>query len=92
MKATAELLKAQLIEAFKECYIEELNKGDIIEYDERSIFEILSHINDKSAKMDAHILKANKKVFMEDPDLDDPVDNYFTKQEKRQRIAKTSNG
>ena len=40
--------------------------------------------------MDAHILKANKKVFMEDPDLDDLVDHYFTKQEKCQRIAKTS--
>ena len=90
LKATADFLKAQLIEAVEECYIEELNEGDIIEYDNCYVFEILLHINDKYAKMDAHILKANKKIFMEDPDSDDPVNNYFTRQEKCQHIAKTS--
>ena len=90
MKATADLLKAQLIEAVEECYIEEINEREIIKYDDRSVFEILLHINDKYAKIYAHILKVNKKVFMEDPYLDNPVDNYFTKQEKCQRIGKTS--
>ena len=79
MEAVGNLLKAQLIKSVKECYIRELNKGDFIEYDDCSLLDILQHINDKYAKMDAHILKANLKVFEEDPLLDNPIDDYFTK-------------
>ena len=40
--------------------------------------------------MDAHILKANLKVFEEEPLMDNPINNYFARQEQCQRIAKTS--
>jgi hypothetical protein len=33
----------------------------------------------KYAKMDAHILKANLKIFEEEPQMDNPVDGYFVK-------------
>lgn len=90
VEAVGNLLKAQLIESVEECYIRELHQGDFIEYDDRSLREILQHINEKYAKMDAHILKANLKVFEEEPQMDNPIDDYFAKQEQCQRIAKGS--
>ena len=90
MEAVGNLLKAQLIESVKECYIRELHKGDFIEYGDRSLLGILQHINKKYAKMDDHILKANLKVFKEEPQMDNPIDDYFAKQEQCQQIAKAS--
>ena len=91
VKATANLLKAQFIKAIQDCYIRELHEGDHIEYNDRSLFELLDHINKKYAKMDSHILKANRITFAEPPDIDDPIDNYFSKQENCKRVAKSSN-
>ena len=63
----------------EECYIQELHERDFIEYNDHSLLTILQHINDQYAKMHAHILKANLKVFEEDPLMDNHIDNYFTK-------------
>jgi hypothetical protein len=90
VEAVGNLLKAQLIESVEECYIRELHQGDFIEYDDRSLLELLQHINEKYAKLDAHILKANLKVFEEEPQMDNPIDDYFAKQERCQRIARGS--
>ena len=90
VEAVGNLLKAQLIESVEECYIRELHQGDFIEYDDRSLFELLQHINEKYAKLDAHILKANLKVFEEEPQMDNPIDDYFAKQEQCKRIAEGS--
>ena len=90
VEAVGNLLKAQLIESVEECYIREIHQGDYIEYDDRSLLNILTHIKDKYGNMDAHILKANLKVFGEEPQMDNPIDDYFAKQEQCQRIAETS--
>jgi hypothetical protein len=90
VEAVGNLLKAQLIESVEECYIRELHEGDFIEYDDRSLLDILQHINEKYAKMDAHILKANLKVFEEEPQMDNPIDDYFAKQEQCRRIAQST--
>ena len=87
VEAVGNLLKAQLIESVEECYIRELHQGDFIEYDDRSLFEILQHINKKYAKLDAHILKVSLKVFKEEPQMNNPIDNYFAKQDQCQPIV-----
>ena len=90
VKAVGNSLKAQLIESIKECYIQELHQGDYIEYDGRSLLNILTHTKDKYARMNVHILKANLKFFGKEPLMDNLIDNYFAKQEQCQRIAETS--
>ena len=37
-----------------------------------------------------NILKANLKVFEEEPQMDNPIDDYFAKQEQCQRITEGS--
>ena len=56
VEAVGNLLKAQLSKSAEECYIRELYEGDFIEYDDRSLLDILQHINKTYAKMDAHVL------------------------------------
>ena len=42
----------------------------------------MTHIKNKNAKMDAHILKANLKVVGEASLVDNPIRDYFTKKEQ----------
>jgi hypothetical protein len=84
IEAVGNLIKSQLIDSVEECYIRELHQGDYIEYGDHSLLNILQHINDNYAKMDAHILKANLNFFDEESQMNNPTDNYFIKQEQCQ--------
>ena len=79
VESVENLQKTKLIENVKECYIQELHQGDYIEYDGRSLLNILTHTKDKYARRNVHILKANLKVFGKEPLMDNPIDNYFAK-------------
>ena len=87
VKATEEILKNQFIDVIEEKYIKELRQG-FAEYDNRSLLDLLEHVDDKYAKLDEHVLQEIMEKFNESPDLSLPIDVYFEKQEECQRQAK----
>ena len=86
VEAAHDLLKGQFIDCIEECYIKELYDG-YSEYDNRTLFELLDHVNSKYASMDDHVLEEIMDKFEEPPDLAVPIDVYYAKQEECQRLA-----
>jgi len=83
---TEEVLKNQFLEAVPEDYYLELNVG-VLRYDGSTTYELLTHVMTNYAKLDDHIVKENKKLFEEAPDLTRPIDTYFKKIEDCQKLA-----
>lgn len=80
------LLKGQLIVCIGECYIKELYE-DCSEYDNRTLFGLLEHVNSKYALLDDHVVEEIMDKFEEPPDLLVPIDVYYAKQEECQHLA-----
>ena len=89
VKICKELLKGQLIEAIDENFILEF-KDDMMDYDGVSLIELLRHLRDEYAPQDVDFLEKVLKEFEEPPDLTNPIDTYFVKQERCQRLLADS--
>jgi hypothetical protein len=87
--AVQELLKNQFIEAIDEDYILELKQG-IQEWNGRTLLDLLTHVRTNYATMDDLVYNDIMKRFAEPPDMDLPIDKYFTKQDKCQLLASDS--
>ena len=87
VKATEEILKNEFIDAIEEKFIKKLREG-YAEYDNRSLLDLLKHVDEKYAKLDEHVLQEIMARFDESPDLSLPIDVYYEKQEECQRQAK----
>ena len=64
VEAAEELLKAQFIDCIDESFIKELREG-YSEYDNRTLFELLTHVEDKYAPLDKHVLDNVLEKFRE---------------------------
>ena len=64
----------------------ELLQG-VLQYDGVSTSEILEHIFSNYARIDNALLIKNKREFEAPPDLSHPINVYFQKEEKCQRLA-----
>ena len=87
--AVRELLKNQFIEAVDEDYILELKQG-IQEWNGRTLLDLLTHVRSNYATMDDIVYNSITKSFAEPPDMDLPIDKYFTKQEECRLLASNS--
>ena len=85
-EACDELLKNQLLDAVEEKYFREL-RDRYSEYDNKTVLELLEHLFANYAKMDDPTINRNIERFNEPPDMDAPIDEYFSKQEECQEIA-----
>jgi hypothetical protein len=81
-----DLLRNQVLEAVDPEYYMELEHS-IFKYDKVTVNELLTHIFDNYAKIDDQLLETNRERYSEAPDLSKPIDVYFRKQEKCQKIA-----
>ena len=89
VEAVQELLKNQFIEAIDEDYILELKQG-IQEWNGRSLLDLLTHVRTNYATMDDLVYNDIMKRFSEPPDMDLPIDKYFTKQDECYLLASDS--
>ena len=89
VKICEELLKGQLIEAVDENFILEL-KDDMMDYDGVTLVDMLKHLRDEYAPQDVNFLEKVLSEFEEPPDLTKPIDAYFAKQERCQRLLADS--
>ena len=87
--AIQELLKNQFIEAIDEDYILELKQG-IQEWNGRTLLDLLTHVRTNYATMDDLVYNDIMKKFAEPPDMDLPIDKYFTKQDECMLLASDS--
>ena len=85
-EVTINLLRNQLIEAVDEEYYMELY-DNIFRYDRVNPADFLAHILKYYAVIDDDVLEANKKEFEEAPDMSQPIDVYFRKQERCRQLA-----
>ena len=76
-----ELLKNQLLDAVEEKYLREL-RDLYSEYDDKTVLELLDHLFANYVKMDDPTINRNTERFNEPPDMDSPIDEYFSKQEE----------
>ena len=84
--AVRELLKIQFIEAIDEDYILELKQG-IQEWNGCTLIDLLIHVRLNYVTMDDIVYNSITKSFAEPPDMDLPIDKYFTKQEECRLLA-----
>ena len=89
-EATTTLLRNQLLEAVDEDYYMELY-DTIFRYDRVSPADFLSHILKYYAVIDDDVLEDNKKDFEEPPDMSQPIDLYYRKQERCRQLATDGN-
>ena len=80
------LLRNQVLDAIDPEYYMELEHS-IFQYDKVSVMELLNHLFKNYAKIDGQLLKNNKELYAEAPDLSKPIDVYFRKQEKCQKLS-----
>ena len=59
----------------------------VLKYSKVKTKEILDHILKNYAICDDDIIDANRKTFEEPPDLSQPIDIYFKKQERAKQIS-----
>ena len=85
-KCTTNLLRNQLLEAVDEEYYMELY-DNIFRYDRIEPADFLSHILKYYAVIDDDVLEDNKKEFEQPPDMSQPIDLYFRKQERCRQLA-----
>ena len=69
-----------LIESINENFILEL-KDNMMDYDGVTLIEILKHLHEKYAPKAMDFLEKILKKIEEPPDLTEPIDAYFAKQE-----------
>ena len=81
-----ELLRNLILEAVDPAYYAELEHR-IYKYDHIEPRNILSHLVKNYAKIDDQMIEANYLAFTEAPDLTEPIDVYFRKQEHCQLLA-----
>ena len=82
-------LKGQLIEAIGENFILEF-KDDMMDYNDVPLIELLRHLRDEYVPQDVDFLEKVLSKFEEPPDLTKPIDTYFAKQERCQRLLADS--
>jgi hypothetical protein len=80
------LLRNQVLEAVDPEYYMELEHS-IFQYDQVSVMELLTHLFKNYAKIGDQLLENNKELYAEAPDLSKPIDVYFRKQEKCQKLS-----
>jgi len=85
-ECTINLLRNQLLEAVDEEYYMELY-DNIFRYDRVDPADFLSHILKYYAAIDDDVLEENKKAFEEPPDMSQPIDLYFRKQERCRQLS-----
>ena len=59
----------------------------IFQYDRVSVCNLLDHLFDNYAKIDYQLLKTNRELYTEAPDLSKLINIYFRKQEKYMQMA-----
>ena len=84
-----DLLKNQLLDAAEDKYLQEL-WDRYSEYDNRTVQELLDHLFANYAKLYDPVINRNMERFNGPPDMDLPIDTYFSKQEECQDIAEDS--
>ena len=89
VEITAELLKGQFLDCIEETYIMEL-RDPMSEYDDVTLLELLDHVFANYGEMDDHLVNQNKERFDEQPDMNEPIDNYFVKQEECRTLSNDS--
>ena len=82
-------MKNQLLDAVKDKYLREL-WDRYRKYDDKTVLELLDHLFANCAKLDDPVINRNLERFNEPPDMDLPIDTYFSKQEECQEIAEDS--
>jgi hypothetical protein len=87
--AVQELLKKQFIEAIDKDHILELKQG-IQEWNGCTLLDLLTHVHTNYAAIDDLVYNEIMKGFTEPPNMDLPIDKYFTKQDKCQLLASDS--
>ena len=80
------LLNKQVRDAIEEDYYLEL-EDPVLKFSKVTTKQILDHIRTNYAVVDDHIIEENRKLFDEDPDLSQPIDVYFKKQERCKQIS-----
>ena len=61
-----------------------------IEYDGKTVLELLDHLFKNYGQMDDPVINKNLERFNEPPDMGLPINAYFSKQEECQEIADDS--
>ena len=89
VKICKELLKGQLIKAIDENFILEF-KDDMMDYDGVPLIKLLRHLRNEYVPQDVDFLEKVLKESDEPPDLTNPIDMYFAKQERCQRLLANS--
>ena len=90
VEVVEDLLKGQFLDEIDEDYVIELKEG-MREYDCRRLRQLLQHLR-KYGKMDNIVHNSIMERFEEAPNMDLPIDKYFTKQEEcRRLVAYTDN-
>ena len=85
-EAVGKILRKQLLDCVNEEYVMEL-EDEIFRYDKVSVVDILAHILNNYAEIDDNMLRRNKEEFEKEPDMSLPLDVYYKKQERCQKIA-----
>ena len=83
------LLRNQIIKAVHDDYISEL-KDDFMEYDERSVLEILNHLFTNYGTIGIKLKDETMELFRSEPDWDSPIDKYYNRQQECQKIMADS--
>jgi len=83
------LLKNQFLDAVPEEYILELKQG-LSEYNDVSLLDLLKHLRDEYAPMTEVIYMGLLANFREAPNLEEPIDVYFAKQQECQLLTADS--
>ena len=85
-KIVEDLLRNQLMEAVDEEYYLEL-KNPTYRYDRVKVRDMLTHLFDNYGKLDESMVRQNKRDFEEAPDLSRPIDVYYERLQKCQKIS-----
>ena len=75
------MLKKQLLDAVENKCLREM-RDRYSEYNARTVLELLDHLFANYAKLDDPVINRNMERFNKPPDMDLPIDAYFSKQEE----------
>ena len=85
-KLTEELLRNQLLKAVEEKYYLEL-KDRTFRYDRVKLNVLLAHLFKHYGKIDEMLISQNKETFNQPPDMSQPIDVYFDRLLKCQKLS-----
>ena len=83
------LLRNQIVKAVHDDYISEL-RDDFMEYDERSVLEILNHLFTNYGTIGIKLKDETMELFRSEPDWDSPIDKYYNRQQECQKTMADS--